>query len=515
MTPQNDLDLKGNFQTHPFAELLTEIAAAKLAGSLRIERGDQKNIVYFDQGTVVYAVSNARKFRLSEILVSEKPAVKDFLAKTRNFPNDLEFANALKDKAVLTDDEIRTAFVQQIETILREILSWPDGNWTFSPLSRLKSGIHSKPNVPALLANYARSFSDNAISFRFKSMREMFALASQPPDNIILEPHEAFVLSRLSATPITISDIVALGGMPDQAVLKILYTLWLAGAATRKEWNPAFSEFRVAKIQGASLKLTRAAPKIEKPMPDVPTPPPIIETEPEPEIENITLDAYLERIEKAETHYEILGIGIDAKLAEIRATYFSLAKLFHPDRFHRGEAALLRRVENAFSKLAQAHEALRDPASRTAYDNKIRREAAEKKGRPETPLQVNVQGNQLHAERAGQEFDHGRTLLSDGDHEEALPFLARAVHLAPDVARYHAFYGKALSFAENGRHKAEGEMQAAIRLEPNNAAYRMMMAEFFLDVKLVKRAEGELNRILAIDPDHKEARSLLDSLLQK
>jgi hypothetical protein len=42
-----------------------------------------------------------------------------------------------------------------------------------------------------------------------------------------------------------------------------------------------------------------------------------------------------------------------------------------------------------------------------------------------------------------------------------------------------------------------------------------MLAEFFVNVKLVKRAEGELNRLLAIAPDNKEARVLLDSLKQK
>jgi hypothetical protein len=39
-----------------------------------------------------------------------------------------------------------------------------------------------------------------------------------------------------------------------------------------------------------------------------------------------------------------------------------------------------------------------------------------------------------------------------------------------------------------------------------------MLAEFFVQHNLPKRAEGELNRLLAIFPDNKEARVLLDSL---
>lgn len=519
MTTANDLDLKGNFQTHPFAELLTEISVAKFSGSLRVARDDHKLIVYFDDGSLIFAVSNARKFRLFDILVRENRVDKEILGKTPNFANDIEFANALRENGMLTEDQVSEVFAKQVEGIIAEALAWPDGQWTFSPLARLRSGIRTAPKVHSLLAEHARSLSQEAIAFRFKSLHEMFELVPDMTTDLELEPQEAFVLSRLSSTPQTVTDILAISGLGESEALKTLYTLWFAGMLIRKEWNPAFSEFRITRIRTANVTMTKPAVDLAKPKaepePETPPTPVAIEEEPEPEIKEISLDEYLERVEKAESHYEILGIVPDSKLPEIRASYFTLAKMFHPDRFHRAEAAILRQVENAFSKLAQAHEALRDPQTRTAYDNQMRRDANDRKARGDTPIQVNVQANQLPAERAVREFEHGLSLLSDGDFDEALPFLARAVHLAPDVARYHAFHGKALSFAENGRHKAEGEMQAAIRLEPSNAVYRMMLAEFLVDLKLFKRAEGELTRLLAIAPDNKEAQSLLDSVRQK
>jgi hypothetical protein len=39
-----------------------------------------------------------------------------------------------------------------------------------------------------------------------------------------------------------------------------------------------------------------------------------------------------------------------------------------------------------------------------------------------------------------------------------------------------------------------------------------MLAEFFIQFNLLKRAEGELNRLLAVYPSNREARELLDSL---
>ena len=118
-----------------------------------------------------------------------------------------------------------------------------------------------------------------------------------------------------------------------------------------------------------------------------------------------------------------------------------------------------------------------------------------------------------YARHAAEFFEHGFTLLMDEYYEEALPYLARAAHIAPDNARYRAFYGKALT-AED-KHKAEGEMQAAVKLDPENPIYRLILAEFFVENKLLKRAEGELKRLLAIAPDNLEAQRLLDSLTVK
>jgi predicted Zn-dependent protease len=90
------------------------------------------------------------------------------------------------------------------------------------------------------------------------------------------------------------------------------------------------------------------------------------------------------------------------------------------------------------------------------------------------------------------------------------------VHLAEDNARYHAFYGKALLMMdERQRHKAEAELQIAVRLDDREAEYKIMLAELYVRFGLFKRAESELKRLLTIHPNDREARTLLDSLLKK
>ena len=149
--------------------------------------------------------------------------------------------------------------------------------------------------------------------------------------------------------------------------------------------------------------------------------------------------------------------------------------------------------------------------TRENYDFKIRKDL-------ETKEKLRAQGIaetekiDPKTEQGLENFEMGLSLLMDEEHERAIPFLGRAAHYNPDNALYRAYYGKALSFDEKQMHKAEGEMQAAARIDPKNPKIRLMLAEFFIDMNMIKRAEGELKRFLEIAPNNAEARKMLNGL---
>ena len=228
--------------------------------------------------------------------------------------------------------------------------------------------------------------------------------------------------------------------------------------------------------------------------------------------EEMSLEGYLDRIEKATNHYEFFEVAPDAPISEIKMKYFALAKNFHPDLFYKESTAEKhRRIQDAFTKIAHAYEILKVETSREVYNYKLRKELEENKhstkpnGSPISILEKEVQ-------QAAEDFNIGFSYLMDENIETALPFLARAVHFDKNNARYHAFYGKALTFDKSQYHKAEAELQAAVKLDAGNADYRFLLADFFIQVGFQKRAEGELNRLLAIFPNNKEAKILLDRL---
>jgi curved DNA-binding protein CbpA len=524
MSSPNNLEITGNLMAHPLAELLVEILQSRLNGSLRLSHHNSKTIIYVREGEIVFAVSNQRQHRIFEMLLQAGTLTKEQIVAIPEFTNDMVLAKFLRQNEMFSASSLKSIFTRQIEGILRDVIGWKDGVWTFSPLARIKDDIHYKIDIFNLLVEYARNLPKDGVVRRFKSFNESFGKKPTPPAQINLLPQEAFLLSRFENSYLKIDEIKALSGLSDMDTLQKLYILWLAGFLYRESWDTAFKEHQVSNIASAKFELKKETPapveaetvtvsaspvhsqKEEKPAEKVE------EAIPAAARAEIPLEKYLARVEKAETHYELLDITHKATTEQIKHAYFGLAKRFHPDLFHKQtDAQTHNRIQHAFTEIAHAYEILRDAETRKTYDFKLRRLLQElEKLSPEQRSKPKVEQKTLT--EASEIFEHGFSLLMEEEYEQALPYIIRAVTLAPDSARYHAYYGKLLSIDKNQRFKAEAELQTAIKLDADNPTFRIMLAEFFIQYNLPKRAEGELNRLLAMFPDNKEARSLLDSL---
>ncbi|MEP7212890.1 MAG: DnaJ domain-containing protein [Acidobacteriota bacterium] len=514
MTPQSNLDLSGDFRTHPFAELIVEIVQAKLTGSLRVARATKKTIIYFRDGAIVFGVSNVREHRLFHRLLKENRIVQSDLHNCPGLGNDMELAVWLQNKGLIASAEISEAFVSQIAEIIIDAITWPDGQWVFSASARLRSDLNYRIDVFKLLLDYARCVSGETVMSRFKSVHETFVRQIDNVADLLLQPQEACVLEAFGNTPLKFDQLRGMLNMPESGLAQALYALWLGGVIVRVGWNKAFTDAKIADIKTArftKLKDAAAMTAVEDR-----TEPAEQEREPageptvfKPVLPEITLDEWLAQVENSKTHYDILGISENAGSEEIKTAYFGMAKLFHPDRYHRETGERLRRIQVAFTGLAHAYETIKTPESREAYDYKIRKELETREKRAAAGV---LEGDGMQSEQALESFEQGLHYLNDEEYSAAAAYLARAVHYNPQNALYRAYYGKALSDDENQLHKAESEMQAAAKLEPQNAKIRLMLAQFFIDRKLKKRAEGELTRFLEIAPNNKEARALLDGL---
>ena len=516
MTLQNKLELNGDLHEHPLAEVLVEVSLAHLMGSLRLANEEFKAILYFDAGDVVFAVSNARQHRLSAILLREEKISPAQLAAAGSFTNEPELKSILIKKEILSEAEINRCISLQIAEILQTALRWKDGKWNFNSLVRARGDMRYRIDLPGLLFEYARNLPNASLVRRFNSLQEKFEMRTQAPSHISLNPGESFVLSRFGENSLTVEDIKNVGGLSEIEILRVLYTLWIGGFLKRQKWNWAFTQEKIFAISTAKILLKKELPPTALPRKEISTASgdtPQLPKPPQPKEKAsgaIPLEEYLERAENSQTYYELLDLPLDADTAAIKNRYFMLAKSFHPDLFHRQtEPETHRRIQEAFTKMAQAYDVLKDEKTREVYDYKIGKDD----GNLDNPMAAR---NLSETEKqALDSFERGFSYLIDENYDEAVTLLGRAVHLTSGNARYHAYYAKALAADRATQRQAETEFLTAVKLEPNNMQYRLMLAELYVGIGHLKRAEGELNRLLEKAPNYNEARSLLDSLRNK
>ncbi|HBR57164.1 MAG TPA: hypothetical protein DEA22_06805 [Blastocatellia bacterium] len=508
MNTQNTLDVSGSLSRFPFAELLVELKQTHLDGSLRLARDAEKVIIYLKSGEVIFGVSNLREHRLLQILLREKMLQLPIDQKYARAANDMELSASLMQDGLLTQVDADAAAAAQIESIIIDTLGWPDGEWQFNPLARARADLHVPVDLDGLLMNYARCVSINVVIERFKSVAEAFSIVPGKAETAGLLAHEAYLLTRFGENPLKIGDLRNLCTLPEDGMLHTLYVLWLGGIIKRHDWNAAISSVRLAQISAAKLSLVKAAadPAASQ---DVSKP----ETQAEPEKEPvetsdaaaISLEEYLKRSETANDLYETLGLPRNTSADLIKDRYFGLAKQFHPDRYHREKPETRRRIQNAFSRIAQAYETLKASDSRETYDYKLKREDEIRSRRREAGLAEELAPEDIRIESGRENFEQGLRMFEEKEFASAIALFARAVHYSPDNALYRAHYGRALSIDTKQRHKAESELQAAAKAEPANAEIRFMLVDFYLAVKLTKRAEGELIRFLEIAPGNAQA----------
>ena len=510
MTPQPELEIRGNFLTHPLAELLAECSRARLTGSLRVTERERKCIFYIKSGVLVFAVSNAKSSRLFDILIRKGKFTKEEIAKIPNFASDFELSTHLQEKRLLSASECDRLFIEQITQVVVEALAWTSSDWVFSPLARIRDGLAFPVNTSVLLMEYGRCLAVDAMLGRFRSLDESFSRSDTVISNLTLSPGEAFVLSRADDGPLTAAGLVSISSMNEAAALQNIYTLWLAGLLERSSWQPPFSNDQITAMKHVRLELKREAvlPRMPGIAEETQTADPAGQ-KPTPEAPPISTEEYLKRVESAATYYDVLGVDAKADADEIKRAYFALARMFHPDKFHAEGGRTFERIQQAFTDLAQANETLKNSETRELYDYRMRKELADREKRLAAG---DIGRDALKKQQAADNFERGFDLLMNEEFDEATQFFARAVHLAPQIARYHSYYGKALSNDPDQRYRAESELQSAIKLDPGDATFRLLLAEFFIQFKLFKRAQGELTRLLALFPTNVEARELLESI---
>jgi curved DNA-binding protein CbpA len=492
--------MNGQLSEQPFAELIREITAKRMSGRLRVQQNRVAVVSYFRGGVFLYAAANVRSLRLPEYLTKLKVIEGLDLKDVAENRSDLQLASVLVENNLIEVKTAQDVQLKQVADVLRLALMWTEGTWEFDRRAHLNEEINFKLDPAPLLLETARRLPGSFLSSRFRNETETLSLDPSASNVKGLDQQEVLILSQLER-PRPLNELIAVSGFSAEDTMRAIYVLALADLIVRQNWKNAFRE-----AAPGAVETTKPADHIA-------------ETEEQHEIEQRSdasdLPRYLERVEAAATYYEVLAISSDASADEVKRAYYDFARRYHPDRFRREAAASLHgRIETAFARVTRAYETLRNSGARATYDSKLAagiKPAMQSVGnRPNAsyPRQESVSTQ----EQAEVRFKEGLAALKAGQNTAAINHFASAAQVFPNEARYRAFYGHALSSNETSRRLAEVELQAALKLEPDNPDYRTMLGQLYKALGFQRRARAEAERALAAAPSHPGARDLLNDL---
>lgn len=512
--------MQGQLSDHPLGELIHEISTGNLSGVVRVERERVKAAVYTDAGRIVLVSSNLRAARFIECLRRWNALDPAGWHKTESLlaspaaETDAGFVEMLIGQGVLPAATARELQARQAEEVVRPLLLWRDGIWKFDARVRLSEENRVAIDDRRLLMEAARTTPDDVIFKRFPDPAEMISRQVGGESGVGMLPAEAFLLSRVDA-PVAISELLQISGLPPADTRSALYALVLGGLLARARPLRAFTPEAVARQRDAQ---TAAKSGISNAGSDEKRRPLVEETDEE------KMKALFAR-GKAGNHYAVLGVSHSAPLDRIKAAYYTLAKRFHPDIFNREQTApeLRARIEAAFAIIATAYETLKTSDSRAKYDLQLLGQnppapiaapppadapATEPRQNTNRSATIPSQQEVAPAYRAEARFQEALRAEKANNPVLALARFAEAARLAPQEGRYRAYYGRALASDRNKRRQAESELLAAVGLSTGDATFRIMLAEFYRDVGLRRRAIGEIERALEMQPGNARAQQL-------
>jgi len=490
---KSDRHTEGQLSEHPLAELIREIIDAGLSGAIRLSNDPAKVVIYFDKGNLLFATSNVRAHRLREVFKRNATSA-TYVDELSSSLSDEDLAAALLENGTITPAVLQQTRSAQVADVLRLALLWTAGEWSFDKRVRLEGDLSSAIEINQLLLESARQLPLQYIKSRVGEGAVNYSPGEI--EDLSLSSAEAKTLARIRAAKddASLADL-ATKHLREQDLLRAVYALCLGGVLRADDWQTILTD----------APRTRAATKEVKA-----TTPAVAPKDP-----NAEANELFTRLNSATTHYEVLDVGALSEMTEIKKAYHELARRFHPDRYHQSE--LRARLESAFARIGRAYETLSNEKLRRDYDTSLVGKDKTKPAEPakkETPA-APASTKQPEANRAATSFKRGTEALERGQHEDAIRFLAEAATLEPRVGTYRAYYGAALMRNPSLRRTAETELQAALKLEPNNASFHLMLAELYQRIGLRKRAEHEALRALSADPANKSARELLSSLASK
>ena len=113
------LTIRGSLSESSLPELLSSISRSKETGILNFHDAGRWKAIYFKEGRIIYAMSNAQDDRLGEFLLkTAKITVRQFLEASKMIQPDKKLGAVLVEQGIITPDDLFVAIHRHAEAIV-------------------------------------------------------------------------------------------------------------------------------------------------------------------------------------------------------------------------------------------------------------------------------------------------------------------------------------------------------------------------------------------------------------
>jgi tetratricopeptide (TPR) repeat protein len=194
------------------------------------------------------------------------------------------------------------------------------------------------------------------------------------------------------------------------------------------------------------------------------------------------------------TYYQLLGVTSESPRSQVKRSYYSLARKFHPDN-HVGNGELIALLKNLMTVITEAYKTIENEEKRAAYDKCLAAVGAFSMHREKTEFEESVE----------EWLKRANECLRAKNFVGSIVWLRKCLETAPEQALYHALLAHSLGTLPQYRNEAVEHFQKAIDLDPWRESVYVQFAELLEKMQLPRRARAVYTKLLEINPTHARA----------
>lgn len=413
-----------------FPWYLWDIYRKGYTGSLWIQSGNLWKEIYFDHGLPVGAKSNMLKECLGRLLVSSGKLPIDKCEDSLILMKGLKKrqGEALVRMGLIKEEELSELLKFQLKVRLLDLFTWRGGVYTLKEGS-VQHAVSLDDNIGKIIIDGVKERYTNLEKELFP-LKGKYLKKSDSFESVVKE--FGLEASQVGLDGKLVDSILSLGKDP----VSLLYAFLLTGALTTTETSEEWER----------------------------------------------LNRFYEKI-KDKNHFETLGVDQNCKDIDIKKSYYSLAKVYHPDLYESNPDKKLRSLANeVFCQISSAYEVLSDEKSRKEYADRLN------KGE--------IGGDLTMASRillSEMEFKKGQAYLRVNNFDGAFKCFQTAVDMNPEEAEFYVYLGWSM-YNKSGRTMDEADRGREYVAKGISMNARIAMAYYFLG--FIYRVEGNLDAAL-------------------